>query len=94
MECFCTKGLSMNNVCILARAPGPLGLLPASPLAVLLAPYILPGMLVARALPEGLAAAAKCKRYSLTSPNVGGCRQDRKFRSWVLKPKEVKWLKS
>jgi len=27
------------------------------------------GMLVARALPAGLRAAAKCKRYSLTGPN-------------------------
>jgi len=26
-------------------------------------------MLVARALPAGLGAAAKCKRYSLTGPN-------------------------
>jgi len=94
----------MNNMYILARAPGgqmrgaatqamqrigddapssrsgnkadarppprPFGLLPASPLAALLAPHILPGMLVARALPAGLGAAAKCKRYSLTGPKL------------------------
>ena len=38
------------------------------PLAALLAPYILPGMLVAPALPAGLGAAAKCTCYSLTGP--------------------------
>jgi len=58
----------MNNVYILARAPGPFGLLPESLLALLIAPYILPGMLVARAFPAGLGAAAKCERYSLTGP--------------------------
>jgi len=34
----------------------------------LLAPYILPGMLVARALSASLGDAAKCKCYSLTGP--------------------------
>jgi hypothetical protein len=41
-------------------------------------------MLVARALPAGLGAAAKCKCYSLTGPNIAwaGCRAD--YRSGVV----------
>jgi len=39
--------------------PRPDGLRPAGPLALLLAPYILPGMLVARASPAGLGASSK-----------------------------------
>ena len=42
----------------------------ADPPTALLAPYILPGMLVARALPADLEAAAKCKRYLLTGPKA------------------------
>ena len=87
----------MDNVYILARAPGgqmqgaatqamqghrrgaatnqmparrsaPPGYGPARSLAALLTPCMHPGMLVARALPASLGAAAKCKRYSLTGP--------------------------
>jgi len=39
--------------------PRPFGLRPAGPLALLLAPYMQPGMLVARALPAGLGAGSK-----------------------------------
>src|SRR5512141_1966163 len=59
-------------------AAAPLRAAAASPLAALLAPYILPGILVARALPAGLGATAKCKRYSLTDPNF-----EMEGRQWV-----------
>jgi hypothetical protein len=46
----------------------PFGLRPAGPLALLLAPYMQPGMLVARAWPAGLGPAAKCKCYFAGGP--------------------------
>jgi len=42
-----------------ARRRAPFGLRPAGSLAVLLAPYMQPGMLVARALPASLGASSK-----------------------------------
>jgi len=44
------------------------GLRPAGPLASLLAPHILPGMLVARALPAGLGASSKMQPLFIDRP--------------------------
>jgi hypothetical protein len=48
--------------------PRPFGLRPAGQLAVLLAPYILPGMLVARALPAGLGACSEVRHLFCHRP--------------------------
>jgi len=45
------RGLSMNNVCILARR--------WAGICFVAAPYMQPGMLVARASPPGLGASSK-----------------------------------
>jgi hypothetical protein len=56
----------MNNGCILA-------------LTALLAPSIQPGMRVDRALPAGPGPAVKCKRHSLTGPNLDSKAEVRCF---------------
>src|SRR5208337_2293558 len=48
--------------------PRPFGLRPAGPLTALLAPHILPGMLVARALPEGLGACSEVRHLFCHRP--------------------------
>jgi hypothetical protein len=71
----------MNNIRTLARAPGgnaadarPVlgssGLRPARPLALLLAPYIQPGMLVARVSPAGLGAGRNAYMLFIDKPEA------------------------
>ena len=64
MQGAATQAMSMHIVEERERrrcppAAAPLGLRPAGPLALLLAPYMQPGMLVARALPTSLGASSK-----------------------------------